>query len=105
MNEPGTALPDAELQYPVCGACGADTDYDGDTFSCDDCQLQFDRDDLTASFLDEDAAVCGAACDNKWHGANMIKPGVRFECGTCLLPSGHKSDHWTHCRTFAESRS
>ncbi|OFB37950.1 hypothetical protein BA059_16770 [Mycolicibacterium sp. (ex Dasyatis americana)] len=92
------SLPNAERQPPACGACGGDTYYD-DGFVCEDCQLFFDRDSLEASFIDPGAKVCGAACDNTWHGDHKIKPGTGFQCGTCQLPAGHTSLHWRDCQT------
>lgn len=96
-------LPDAEHQPPACGACGGDTYYQ-DGFVCEDCQLFFDRDSLAAEFIEPRAKVCGAACDNTWHGDHKIKPGRGFNCGTCELPDSHTSMHWFSCQpvTIAE---
>jgi hypothetical protein len=94
-------LPDAVVKNPSCGVCGDETHFDGDVFTCDDCQLAFNCDDLNASFLDSDAEPCGKSCDNSWHGDNRIKAGVRYDCGTCQLPSGHESLCWTGCRPRA----
>lgn len=90
-------LPDAVPRDPVCVACGSETYSDGEQFVCEDCQLVYDKYDFSASFTDPDAKVCGHPCDNTWHGDGKIEPGKRFDCGTCLLPSGHKSRHYTGC--------
>ena len=92
-------LPDAVPQLPACGACGSETNcVERDYVYCEDCQLSFDADTFRASFLDPNAEPCGAACDNFWHGHDKIKPGMRFDCGTCLLPAGHNpAMHWTGC--------
>ncbi len=94
------SLPNAEQQTPACGACGADTDWDGDDWACYDCLIYFNPDTLEASFLDPDGAAraCGHPCDNTWHGDHKIKPGHGFECGTCELPAGHTSPHWFGCQ-------
>jgi hypothetical protein len=92
-----TALPDAEAQYPRCGACGRETDYDGDNFCCYDCGLGFDTDDMTAFYLDPDLDACGHPCDNTWHRPDAIEVGRGYECQPCALPRGHKSVHWTAC--------
>lgn len=94
-----SALPDAVQQHPACGVCGVETDADGDDFVCRDCQLVFDHDDLSASFLNPETPACGAPCDNTWHGDNLITPGIGYDCGDCKLPSGHQSLHWTGCRS------
>lgn len=93
-----SGLPSAEHQSPACGACQGETEYTGDKFACYDCGLSFDLDTLEASFIDPDAQVCGAQCDNYWHGDNKIRPGEGYVCGTCRLPSGHTCClHWTGC--------
>lgn len=93
-----SALPDAEPQNPACGVCRGETRCpECDQFVCEDCGLAFDAMTMEAEFLDPDAEVCGAACDNYWHGDHKIGPGKGFECGTCQLPKGHTSMHWTGC--------
>lgn len=92
-----SGLPDARPQNPSCGCCENETrSYDADGFTCEDCELWFDS-NLRASFLDPDAEPCNAPCENGWHGDNKIWPGFGFDCGTCKLPSGHTSMHWTGC--------
>lgn len=95
-----SGLPDAEAQSPACGCCHGETvAYDSDGFTCEDCQLWFDADDLSASFLDDRIDPCGAPCENFWHNDHKIQQGVGYDCGTCKLPTGHTSMHWTDCRT------
>lgn len=96
-TEVSPRLPDAEPQNPSCGACYGDTDFDGDDFVCEDCQLAFSPRDFHAFFLDPDAEKCGKTCENPWHGPDKIKPGIEFNCGPCQLPTGHKSDCWNGC--------
>ncbi len=91
-------LPDAQPQEPSCGACASETYFDGDVFVCEDCQLVFDKDDFSASFLDESVEPCGTPCGNWWHGDNRIKPGIGYDCGTCHLPTGHAGMCWTGCQ-------
>ncbi|QBJ00890.1 hypothetical protein Henu3_gp19 [Mycobacterium phage Henu3 PeY-2017] len=91
------SLPDAVRREPTCGSCGEETYFDGDSFICDHCLIFFHADDLSASFLDVGADTCGEPCQNFWHGSDRIKPGMSFECGTCQLPAGHLSGHWTDC--------
>lgn len=97
------SLPNATFQRPACGACQGDTEaYDDDWFICHDCGLSFDGITLAASFTNPDTPVCGAACDNWWHGDHRIRPGQGFDCGTCELPSGHHSTfHWTGCQSIS----
>jgi len=102
MGAQTPVLPAADWQTPSCGACGSDTEYD-DAFVCHSCGLQFDREDLSASYLDDEIEACGAACDNWWHGDDLIRPGRQYECGTCALPTGHTSDHWTNCQIAREA--
>jgi hypothetical protein len=89
-------LPPAELQYPTCGACKAETSHDGDSFACYDCGLAFSEGDLTAQYINPDAKMCGSPCDNFWHRPGKIA-GMAFDCGTCQLPTGHASHHYTNC--------
>lgn len=94
------SLPHAEHQYPSCGACGGDTDRDGDDYYCDDCGLTFVGNDLTPEFRDPDDSVCGVPCGNTWHRPGALWKGTTFDCGTCELPKGHASPfHWTDCKT------
>lgn len=92
-------LPACSIQYPSCGACGQDTDHDGDTFYCNDCGLDYGNgeDQTEAEFRDEDAEPCAQACDNYWHGADKIREGWTYDCLPCPLPAGHTSDHWNPC--------
>ncbi|QGZ16954.1 hypothetical protein SEA_LITTLETOKYO_62 [Arthrobacter phage LittleTokyo] len=87
-------LPGYCIEYPTCGACGGATEHDGDSFYCDDCGLTFGRDESDpAEFRDEDAEVCGKACDNSWH------PTLGLVCYPCMLPALHRSDCWTGCES------
>lgn len=90
-------LPAATQQNPACGACRGETRDEGDQFVCDDCQLAYDTILLEPSFIDPTAKVCGAPCDNSWHGDNKIRAGIGYRCGTCRLPEGHSPLHWTGC--------
>lgn len=92
-----SGLPNASHQNPACGACGDETRYD-DGYFCEDCQLAFDTDTLEAAFLDPSAVACGQPCTNYWHGNHKIRQGYGYLCGTCELPTGHESMHWTGCR-------
>lgn len=91
------ALPDADVQYPICGACGDETEHDGDSFRCYACRLAFDSNTLQAEYDDELDEPCGAPCTNEYHGDERIKPGWTFACEPCALPQGHTSEHWTPC--------
>jgi len=93
-----SALPNAENQNPSCGCCIGETRFTDDAFECDDCLLTFDPLALTASFTDPETPVCGYECDNWWHGDHKIKRGQGYRCGTCALPAGHTSFHWTGCK-------
>lgn len=105
MTGEPTPLPDATPQNPACGACSSETYCDGDAFICDDCQLEYDIYDMSASFLNPDAPVCEHPCDNTWHGDNKIKQGRGFRCGTCRLPEGHRSLHWHGCKAVSLSEA
>lgn len=86
-------LPSCIIQYPACGACGSDTEHDGDSFYCDDCGLDFGPDDSEpATFRDEEQPACGKECRNNWHKV------YELTCEECKLPEGHKSDCWTGCK-------
>jgi hypothetical protein len=99
-------LPAAVPQNPACGACGCECRRSRSRlFQCEECELVFDpRHDFAASFLDPDAEPCGRACDNYWHGDHVIELGRGFNCGRCLLPSGHTSLHWTGCVPVPKQR-
>ena len=91
-------LPTCSVQYPICGACGADCDHDGDTFYCEPCGLDYGegREDEPATFRDGEAPACGEPCNNSWHQDGAM-PEYVFACLPCALPAGHTSDHWTDC--------
>lgn len=92
-------LPSAEWQYPSCGSCYGDTQYEDGFYDCHDCGLTFDQEDLSAEFTDPDAPPCGNPCDNIWHNSRDLGP---YDCKPCVLPKGHTSDHWTDCRPVLE---
>lgn len=94
---PRPALPDATPRNPSCGACSGETRWEDCGFYCEDCELYFNADDMTASFLDQNAQRCDAPCDNYWHGENKIVERG-FDCYSCQLPVGHWSLHWTGCQ-------
>ena len=93
------SLPTCRAQYPACGACGGETSYDGDSFYCDNCGLDYgDGAETTATYRDEDAEPCGHPCDNYLHGPDLIRPGLSHQCVPCSLPAGHASMHWHDCQ-------
>lgn len=94
-----SALPDAVVQNPACGACNGETSFEGEAFTCEDCRLYFHADNFSASFIDADAKPCGSPCDNGWHGDHKIRQGTGYDCGTCQLPAGHDSQCWTGCQS------
>lgn len=98
MNTITDRLPMAVMQYPTCGACSGETYHDGDSLRCDDCKLRFDSNSLEAEYANEDDEACGAACENSWHGDGMVRPGMGYDCGACILPASHTSDHYTDCK-------
>lgn len=93
-------LPYCRAQNPACGACGSDTDFDGDVFVCWGCCLNYGdgEDETVAEFLDEETAACNIPCSNFWHGDNMIAKGGGYDCNPCALPNGHENMHWTNCQ-------
>ena len=101
MSADLATLPDAEIQAPACGSCGAETRCDEpDVFVCEECLLVYQTDrrgNLAAQYLDDRDEPCRTACDNTWHGDDAIKPGARWWCRPCALPTGHTSDHWCGC--------
>lgn len=92
-------LPVCKVHHPTCGACGAETRYDDGIFFCEDCGLNYSggEDYTEAEFLDTEAEICTALCDNYWHGVSRISEGWGYECQPCPLPAGHTSDHWHPC--------
>ena len=90
------SLPSCAVQYPSCGACCGDTEFDGDGFYCDDCGLDYGNGDdgTEATFRDEEQSPCGEPCDNHWHGKDQLD----LTCTPCELPKGHTSMHWTDCK-------
>jgi hypothetical protein len=90
------SLPSCTIQYPACGACGDDTDHDGDGFYCDDCGLDYgDGDESSpATFRDEEQPPCGKPCDNGWHKPEALD----LICSPCELPKDHNSMCWTDCK-------
>lgn len=97
MSGEGLRLPSCAVQSPACGACGADTEHDGDSFVCYDCGLNYGegREDVPAEYIDEELEPCGRECDNYWHKEGRL--GVVMACEPCKLPAGHKPDCWTDC--------
>lgn len=93
-------LPCAIMRYPDCGACHEELSYDGDSFYCDPCGLDYGdgNEDEQATFRDDEEGTCGAPCDDKWHGdeASEGRPTV-YECNPCSLPKNHEYDHYMPC--------
>lgn len=93
-------LPGCSVSHPACGACGKETDHDGDSFYCDECNLDYGDggEDSTPTYRDEEAEPCAEPCDNTWHHKpGAIRPEWSYACAPCSLPEGHTSDHWTPC--------
>lgn len=90
-------LPSCSFQYPTCGACGAETEWDEAGLSCFICDLSYGdgEDGTTATFRDEGAEPCGKPCTNPWHTDNGVS---HYECQPCTLPDTHKDDCWTPCK-------
>ena len=90
------SLPSCAVQYPSCGACGIDTSHDGDSFYCEDCDLDYGNGDdgNEASFRDEEQPPCAKPCDNTWHRSKHFD----LACEPCKLPEGHRSMCWTDCK-------
>ena len=103
MTGPVT-LPTCSFHHPTCGACGTETDYDGDSYFCDLCDLDYGdgTDDTTATYYTPDAKPCGARCRNPWHGSPSLGP---YDCTPCQLPAGHKAAHWSACRPSPKETS
>lgn len=90
------SLPACAVQYPSCGACGCDTRHDGDSFYCEECDLDYGNGDdgNVATFRDEEQKPCGKPCDNSWHGPEHFD----FACTPCQLPATHSGWCWTDCK-------
>jgi len=89
------SLPSCRVQNPSCGACGSETRFDGDSFLCEGCGLNYlDGEDFTTPEFIEDVSACGVACSNFWHGPSQLD----LACSPCELPQGHASDCWTDCK-------
>ena len=103
MTGPVT-LPTCSVHYPTCGACGGEIDYDGDSYFCAPCDLDYGdgADDTSAAYYTADAKPCGARCRNPWHVSTSLGP---YDCTPCQLPAGHKAAHWTACRPSPKETS
>ncbi|MDQ5860683.1 MAG: hypothetical protein M3536_00270 [Actinomycetota bacterium] len=90
------SLPACSVEYPSCGACGDNTSHDGDTFYCEDCDLDYGNgnDGNEATFRDEEEKTCGKPCDNTWHAPEQLN----LICTPCKLPATHRSFCWTDCK-------
>lgn len=89
------SLPSCQHQTPSCGACGSNTTFDGDSFLCYDCGLNYgDGDEMNEPEFIEEVKACNWPCDNYWHGPDQLD----LTCSRCELPAGHSSLHWTDCK-------
>ena len=65
MTGPVT-LPTCSVRYPTCGACGTETDYDGDSYFCDLCDLDYgdgtESKPATYHLIDVEALAVGWVC-------------------------------------------
>ena len=79
----------------------AEAEYGDGDFRCEPCSLTYDRTDLTAAYVDDDARPCAKPCTKSWHRPDSLTAilGWVYECRTCALPTGHTSDCWTNCAT------
>lgn len=92
-------LPEASPSNPECGACGDETEFDGDDFTCDDCGLWFNTSTMRPSLADPDAPACGASCDHDAEDREMAARRLyAYQCEPCALSEGHASPHWNGCR-------
>ena len=94
-----TELPKCSISYPTCGACYGETSHDGDSFYCDDCDLDYGSGDdgEEAAFRDEECAPCGKPCADKFHGEEYDTQ-YKYTCHPCSLPETHAGDCWTSCK-------
>ena len=67
-------LPDAEARCPSCQACGDETEYEDGVFCCEPCGLTYDRTDLTAAYIDDEAEPCAKPCTASWHKPDSLPP-------------------------------
>ena len=97
-------LPYCSISYPTCGACGEETECEGDSFYCEPCGLDYGdgRDGTAATYIDPEAAPCCLPCDEPWHRTPRELGGVPYKCTPCLLPQGHEYEHWTNCQPILE---
>lgn len=80
-----SAVPSA----PACDACGGETTSEDVDWTCQDCGIYWDPEDLsTAHYLDDTTPACGESCpgthytgDGRW----------TWTCQPCNLPAGHTS--------------
>lgn len=97
MNVPDkSVMPTCDTSAPTCGACDDETEWDGNSFACYTCGLNYGdgKDGTPASYIDPSARRCGQPCSRKWHKL----PTLTTTCGTCVLPNGHGEGCYTDCR-------
>lgn len=96
MNVPDESVMPICEAVPTCGACGDETDWDGDSFVCYTCGLDYGdgKDGTPASYIDPSARRCGRPCGRKWH-KQLVQIST---CGTCVLPNGHGDECYTDCQ-------
>lgn len=81
-------LPNAEPQYPLCGMCYRETEWDGDALYCEACGLDYDPNTYEAAYRNPDQPPCGQEMPPEIHQTRICT------YGPCPLPSGHTSAHY-----------
>ena len=86
-----SAVPSA----PACDACGGETTSEDWTWTCQDCGIYWDPEDLsTAYYLDETTPACGESCpdtqhtdDGRWTWTCCSTEGRSSTCRNCRCPT------------------
>ena len=87
---------------PVCDACGGEATSEDWTWTCQDCGIYWDLEDLsTAYYLDDTTPACGEPCP----GIHYTSDGrLTWTCQDCDLPTTHPSHFHHHPCVVAPTR-
>lgn len=55
-------IPELEHRPPDCSVCGAETEHDGDSWTCVDCGLYWPEEGVLGALIDDSRPICGAEC-------------------------------------------
>lgn len=86
-----TRIPDLIFYCPDCPLCNEETNTDGDSFDCENCNLWWAKDGTEGERANSDLPECGVEL-SPWPDEERLT-SLRSARYRCLLDEGHELPH------------